>query len=58
MAKTENKAPAVFTKEQIAGAKKYSNDIDIINALLKSGKTYTLAEVDKIIEDFKKGKVK
>lgn len=57
MAKAENKAQT-FTKEQIVGAKKYENDIDVINALLKEGKTYTLADVDKIIEDFKKGKVK
>lgn len=57
MAKAENKAQT-FTKSQIVGAKKYENDIDVINALLKDGKSYTLADVDKIIEDFKKGKVK
>lgn len=57
MAKAENKAQA-FAKEQIVGAKKYENDIDVINALLKDGESYTLAEVDKIIENFKKGKVK
>lgn len=57
MAKAENKAQA-FSKAQIVGAKRYEKDIDIINALLKGEKSYTLAEVDKIIEDFKKGKVK
>lgn len=57
MAKAENKAQT-FTKAQIVGAKKYENDVDVINALLKDGKSYTLADVDKIIEDFKKGKVK
>ena len=57
MAKAENKAQT-FAKEQIVGAKKYENDIDVINALLKDGESYTLAEVDKIIENFKKGKVK
>lgn len=56
MAKAENKAQA-FTKAQIVGAKKYEKDIDIINALLSDKKSYTLAEVDTIIEDFKKGKV-
>lgn len=57
MAKAELKAPA-FSKKQIVGAKKYEKDIDIINALLKDGEAYTLAEVDKIIDGFKKGKVK
>lgn len=57
MAKAENKAKA-FTKTQIVGAKRYEKDIDIINALLSDKKSYTLAEVNKIIEDFKKGKVK
>lgn len=47
-----------FTKEQIVNAKRYRQDIDIVNALLDDGKTYTLAEVDNIIERFKKGSVK
>ena len=55
--KAESKA-SVFSKEQIRGAKKYEKDIDIVSALLKDGKTYSLAEVDKIIDDYKKGKVK
>lgn len=55
--KAENKVQT-FAKAQIVSAKKYENDIDVINALLKDGESYTLADVDKIIEDFKKGKVK
>lgn len=57
MAKAENKAQT-FSKMQIVSAKKYEKDIDVINALLSDKKSYTLAEVDTIIEDFKKGKVK
>lgn len=57
MAKAESKAQT-YAKAQIVGAKRYEKDIDIINALLSDKKSYTLAEVDKIIEDFKKGKVK
>lgn len=55
--KAEVKA-TTYEKKQIVKAKKYEHDIDVINALLEDGKSYTLAAVDKIIEDFKKGKVK
>lgn len=47
-----------FTKDQIVNAKRYRQDIDIVNALLDDCKTYTLAEVDNIIERFKKGSAK
>jgi hypothetical protein len=47
-----------YTKAQIASARRYENDIDIINALLKDDRQYTTAEVDTIINDFKKGRVK
>lgn len=46
-----------FTKEQILNSKKYIHLKDLVNVLLSDSKTYTLVEVDKIIEDFKKGKV-
>lgn len=64
MAKTEagaavkkDAAPA-FTKEQLAASKRYAPVRDLVGALLEAGKQYTLAEVDKKIETFKKGKVK
>ena len=46
-----------FTKKQIVSAKKYRNNVDLLNAILKNDKEYTLKEVDEIIENFKKGKV-
>lgn len=46
-----------FTKEQILNSKKYIHLKDLVNVLLSDSKTYALVEVDKIIEDFKKGKV-
>lgn len=48
---------AVYTKEQLAASKKYANRRDLIGALLESGKTYTRAETDALIEQFMKGKV-
>lgn len=59
MAKNDTGAvSAVYTKEQLAGSKRYANSRDLISALLENGKTYTLDEVDKLIADYKKGKVR
>lgn len=49
-------APA-FTKDQLATSARYASVRDLVTVLLEDGKQYTLAEVDKKIEDFKKGKV-
>ena len=48
----------VFTKDQIANSKKYTGNRDLIEALLEDSKTYKLSEVDKLINDYKKGAVK
>lgn len=56
MAGTEKKKQT-FVKAQIVSAKKYEDEVDIVNALLDEGKSYTLAEVDNIIDEFKKGRV-
>ena len=48
----------VFTKDQIASSKKYAENRDLIEALLEDSKTYKLSEVDKLINDYKKGAVK
>jgi glutamate 5-kinase len=55
---TQETAAAVFTKEQLAASKRYANRRDVISALLENGKTYTLNEVDALIENFMKGMVK
>lgn len=58
MAKAENtKAAAVYSKEQLAASKKYANQRDLISVLLVNGKSYTLDEVDALIDNYKKGKV-
>jgi hypothetical protein len=46
-----------FTKQQIVNSKKFKDNVDLLNALLKDDKLYTLEEVNKTIEDFRKGKV-
>lgn len=46
-----------FSKKQIVTSKRYRSNVDLLNAVLKDKKTYTLKEVDEIIENFKKGKV-
>jgi len=46
-----------FTKEQIVSAKKYIHRKDVVNVVLKDGQSYTLEEVDDLIEKFMKEKV-
>jgi hypothetical protein len=47
-----------FTKEKIIKFKRYSNRIDLLNALLDDNKAYTTDEVDALINNFMKGKVR
>lgn len=47
-----------FTKEQLLSAKKYSNRKDILGVLLEDGKEYSFEQVDTLMDDFMKGKVK
>lgn len=55
--KTVETTVNTFTKEQILKSKKYVHFQDLVNVLLLDSRTYTLEEVDKMISDFKKGKV-
>ena len=47
-----------YTKEQILAASRYQGRRDLIEALLDDGKKYTMETVDRMVEDFMKGKVK
>lgn len=47
-----------YKKEQILSAKKYIHRKDVVNVVLKNGQSYTMKEVDDLIEKFMKGKVK
>lgn len=58
----ENKIVAeketAFTKHQIINSKKYLDRKDVLNVLLKDDTSYTIKEVDKLINDFMKKGVK
>jgi len=56
--KTENKTGSGFTKEQLVKSRRYQDRRDLLSAVLEDGKLYSHIEVDKIIADWKKGKVK
>ena len=64
MAKNETAAPvkavpeAVYTREQVMSSQRYATRRDLASVLLEDGKTYTLTEVDALINKFMKGAVK
>ena len=46
-----------YSKDQIVNSNKYKANVDLLNAILKNNRQYTLQEVNEIINNFKKGKV-
>ena len=55
MAKSEK---PMFTKEQLLGVDKYLDKQDLLNALLNDNDSYTLEDVEAIVENYLKGEVK
>lgn len=61
--KTESKAienkimENKFTKEQLVNSQKYRQYKDLLQAILKENKQYTLKQIDEEIKKFMKGKV-
>ncbi|MCI9015973.1 MAG: hypothetical protein HFJ53_02240 [Clostridia bacterium] len=56
--KKENKiTEEKYTKNQIVRAKTFIDNKDLLNAILKEDKSYSKQEINKIIENYKKGKV-
>ena len=59
----KKKAPAetvtepVFRKEKILAFQRYRGRADLLSVLLEDGKTYTIRQVDSLIEYFMKGRV-
>lgn len=45
-----------FTKKKIVASQKYAKRVDILNVLLSDDKSYTLAEVEQILDNAFKGK--
>lgn len=46
-----------FTKEQLVNSQKYRQYKDLLQAILKKDKLYTLKQIDDEIKKFMKGKV-
>ena len=56
--KKENKiTEEKYTKNQIIKSKTFIDNKDLLNAILKEDKSYSKQEINKIIENYKKGKV-
>lgn len=55
--KVEQTEP-MFSKAQILASAKYRVRRDVVDALLDDSKKYTMKQVDEIIDNFMKGKVK
>ena len=56
--KKENKVTEEkFTKGQIVNSKTFVDNKDLLNAVLNENKSYSKQEVNKIIENYRKGKV-
>ena len=52
----KTKKEPTFFKRQLLNSKKYQHQKDLLNVILKNDKSYTIAEVDKLINDFMKKK--
>lgn len=46
-----------FTKEQILSSKRYRDNRDLLQAVLEDSGAFTLEEVEKKIESYRKGRV-
>lgn len=56
---TNKKKVNVFTKQQFLQTRQRLNvDKDILSILLEDDKSYTIAEAEKLLEEFKNRKVK
>jgi cobalamin biosynthesis Co2+ chelatase CbiK len=55
---TNSSTANTFTKDKILKSNKYRHKVDLVNALLDKSKTYTLPEVDTLLESFLKGAAK
>ena len=51
------KSGRLFAKEQLLAAARFQERRDIVNALLRSDKQYTIAEVEKMIANYMRGRV-
>lgn len=57
-APTEKAASPVFSKQNILTFRRYAGRRDLLSVLLEEGKMYTIDQVDDLIGQFMKGKVR
>lgn len=57
-AAAEKAAATKYSKEQLVRSERYVRRRDLLGALLKDGKAYTFEEVDAMLNNYMKGKVK
>ena len=58
VAAAEEKSEPKFTKKQVLAAARYENRKDLVSALLRDDREYTMAEVDRLVDQTMKGQVK
>ena len=46
-----------YTKEQLTASARFRDRRDLVKALLEEGQQYTVAEADRMVREFMKGKV-
>lgn len=46
-----------YTKNQFLQSKRYKNQVDVLNCVLKDDESYSTAQVEKLLDEFMKGKV-
>ena len=51
-------AESTFSKEQLLSSARFRDRRDMLEALLTDGERYTMREVERKMEDYRKGKVK
>lgn len=54
----KNDGGLTYTVDQILWSRRYAKRRDLLRGLLEAGGRYTLAQVDALIEQFMKGKVR
>ena len=54
----QEKGERTFSKQQLLAAKRFQGRTDIVNALLKPDRQYTVHTVEQMMDEYMKGKVK
>lgn len=55
--KTAGNSPPKFSKEQLVHSDRFARRRDLLNALLRDDKLYTITEAETMIQQYLKGKV-